>query len=87
MIYNSNTTINSLILNTRIIIVSDTEQKMVKINFVIFTHAPLPKVWNYFARFENVAEWDPNVKSSKLSKETSNMIGSTYDLVTIFNGK
>lgn len=41
---------------------------MVKLSFVIFTQAPLPKVWNYFSHFEHAAEWDPNVKSAKLTK-------------------
>lgn len=59
---------------------------MVKLSFVLYTQAPLSKVWNYFSCFENTAEWDPNVKSAKLSKSTENRVGSIYDLVTIFNG-
>lgn len=59
---------------------------MVKLNFVIFTPAPIEKAWDYFAKFETTAEWDPNVKSAKLSKYSENGVGSIYDLVTLFNG-
>ena len=41
---------------------------MVFLNYTILVKAPLPKVWSYFSRFETISEWDPNVKSAKISK-------------------
>ena len=60
---------------------------MVLLNFTLFVRAPLPTVFAYFSRFEKIAEWDPNVKESKLTKETKTMLGSQYDLVTVWKGK
>ena len=60
---------------------------MVLLNFTVLVRAPLPKVWSYFSRFENVSEWDPNIKSSVISHKTENMVGTKFDLVTLFKGK
>ena len=60
---------------------------MVKLSFSFFTPASLPNVWAYFSRFDNIAQWDPNVRSSKVLKQTEGAVGSTYDLVTIWKGK
>ena len=60
---------------------------MVFLSFTVLVKAPLPKVWDYFSKFENVAQWDPSSKSIKAKEIKENMIGTKYDVVTIFNGK
>lgn len=60
---------------------------MVLLNFSFVCKASLPQVWSYFSRFENIAQWDPNVRSAKLAKDAPGVIGSKFDLVTIWKGK
>ena len=37
--------------------------------------------------FSTIPEWDPNVKSCKVVKRTDKEVGSTYEIVSLFNGK
>lgn len=59
---------------------------MVLLSYSIQVKAPRQQVWDYFSRFERIEEWDPNVSKSKVGKRMPELIGTTYDLVTVFNG-
>lgn len=60
---------------------------MVVLSFSFFADDTIDKVAAYFSNFETIMEWDPNVKKSKLIKETNNKVGSEYALVTIWGDK
>ena len=59
---------------------------MVLLQFKIIIKANIKTVWDYFSRFENIQEWDPNVRTSKIGIEKPGRVGTTYDLVTVFKG-
>lgn len=60
---------------------------MVKLSFTVYVPAPLPKVFEFFGKFENVSQWDPNTNAVIPLKETANIVGTTYNVKTMFNGK
>lgn len=49
---------------------------MVKLVFQVEVSRPIEEVFGYFARFETIEEWDPNVRSSKLVREAPGQVGS-----------
>lgn len=59
---------------------------MVKLSFIEYAPAPLPKVWEYFSKFENIAEWDPNTKRITPKSSTPGKVGSTYTIITLWKG-
>lgn len=60
---------------------------MVKLAFTVYVPASLPKVWDFFSKFENLPQWDPNTPSVIPKIKTPNMIGTVYDVKTLFKGK
>lgn len=60
---------------------------MVLLSYTIQVKAKLEDIWEYFSKFENIEEWDPNVRKSKVGQIKAEMLGTTYNLVTEFNGK
>lgn len=41
---------------------------MVKLSFTAYVPAPLPQVWAFFSKFENVGQWDPSILAIKIKK-------------------
>ena len=60
---------------------------MVLLKFTVQMTADLEEVWAYFSDFANIPQWDPNAKSVSLIEQKKGRIGSTYNLVSIVNGK
>ena len=60
---------------------------MVQLKFTVQIAAELEEVWAYFSDFANISQWDPNAKSVSPMKEEKGRVGSTYDLISIWNGK
>ncbi|KAL6078149.1 Polyketide cyclase [Balamuthia mandrillaris] len=59
---------------------------MVKVSFRTVVPGKVDQVFQYFANFANIAEWDPGCKSSKLFSEGVRE-GTRFDLVTVFKGR
>jgi ligand-binding SRPBCC domain-containing protein len=59
---------------------------MVKLSFTAYVPAPLPQVWAFFSKFENVAQWDPSIPAIKIKKQNPNKIGTLYEVKTVFRG-
>ena len=59
---------------------------MVLLSFILRCQAPVEPLWDYLADFENSVEWDPGVRKAKLAQTFPKKIGTTYDLITVFNG-
>jgi len=60
---------------------------MVLLQFRVIAPAPLSKVWEYFGKFQNIAQWDPSTKSIVPTGTTSEQAGAKYKLTSLFNGK
>ncbi|KAL6051125.1 Polyketide cyclase [Balamuthia mandrillaris] len=64
---------------------------MVKLSFRTVVPGKVDQVFQYFANFANIAEWDPGCKSSKLCASSSGSEGvaegTRFDLVTVFKGR
>lgn len=39
---------------------------MVKLSYVFRVETPVSPLWEYFSRFETIAEWDPNVLEAEV---------------------
>ena len=59
---------------------------MVLLSYTIQVRAKLQEVWEYFSKFENIKEWDPNVRKATVRNSPPELLGTTYDLVTVFKG-
>lgn len=59
---------------------------MVLLTFILRVQAPIEPLWDYLADFENSEEWDPGVVKAKLAQSFPKKIGTSYDLITVFNG-
>lgn len=46
-----------------------------------------PKAFAYMAAFENVADWDPGVRSAKRITDGSPRLGTRFDVVASFMGR
>jgi uncharacterized membrane protein len=60
---------------------------MVKLSFTVYVPAPLPQVWAFFSKFENVPKWDPNTTAVTIKKNSDKKIGTLYDVKTLWKGK
>lgn len=60
---------------------------MVVLQFKVIAPAPLSHVWEYFGKFQNIAEWDPSTKSIVSLGTISEQTGAKYRLTNLFNGK
>jgi hypothetical protein len=60
---------------------------MVEFDFEVEVEAEFEVVWKYFLDFATIPEWDPNVKACKVIQRTDKEIGSTYEIISLFNGK
>ena len=60
---------------------------MVELDFEVEVEAEFEVVWKYFLDFATIPEWDPNVKGCKVIKRTDKEIGSTYEIISLFNGR
>lgn len=60
---------------------------MVLLSFLVEVDAPFQEVWKFFQKFENVPEWDPNIKKVEVIKSTGNETGSIYNLTSTIYGQ
>jgi ligand-binding SRPBCC domain-containing protein len=60
---------------------------MVKLQSTTKVAAPLEVVWVYFSKLQNMVEWDPTIKSVKELQRTSQIINSTYEITSKWEGE
>lgn len=59
---------------------------MVKLSFILRCQSAVEPLWDYLADFCNSEEWDPGVVKARLGQSFPKKIGTSYDLITVFNG-
>jgi carbon monoxide dehydrogenase subunit G len=60
---------------------------MPKVNKTVTIGRPPAEVFEYLARFETTAEWDPGIVTATRTSDGPIGVGSTFDLVSDFRGR
>lgn len=60
---------------------------MVVLQFRVIAPASLSRVWEYFGKFQNIAEWDPSTKAIIPTGTIQEKAGAKYKLINAMNGK
>lgn len=60
---------------------------MVKLSYSFKLKASFEEVWTYFSHFENIAEYDPCVKSVAFLDQGDKNVGRKFDITTLHHGK
>ena len=60
---------------------------MVQLSFRVSIKADIGDVWAFFGDFGKVTQWDPNTVRIQPLEHKQQLVGSRYNLTSLFNGK